>query len=439
MKEPIIIVLDDDPTGTQTVHDVPVYTDWEEDTWKEIFQGKVPVSFILTNSRSFSEEKTAWVHRAIARSIQKAAMESQREYMLISRSDSTLRGHYPLETEVLRQHLGRRVDGELIIPFFPEGGRFTRDNIHYVVDGGTWIPAGESEFAKDRTFGYHSSHLGEWIEEKTGGRYIKEQCIYLEESDDYDKILEKLLKAEGFVKIIVNATNYSFLDLVCDAVREAVRVGKFYLYRTAAAFPKSMAGISDGGVLSRESMVEKTSAGGIVLIGSHVRKTTRQFEALKGSSLNAEYIEFNQHLVLSGGLDGEVNRTFLKAQEAVRAGKTAVIYTRRERVDLPEGNGEAQLRISVEISEAVTSIITRLKERPAFIIAKGGITSSDVAVKALGIKKAIVLGQAAPGIPVWRCGGETKFPGMPYIIFPGNVGSDMTLRDVVAELTQKCP
>lgn len=436
MREPVMIVLDDDPTGTQTVHGVPVYTEWGENTWEEIFAGSDKAAFVLTNSRSFSREETAKVHGVIARRIRKAADRSGREYMLISRSDSTLRGHYPLETEVLKENLGRRVDGEFIIPCFPEGGRFTRDNIHYVTEGDQWIPAGESEFAKDRTFGYHSSHLGEWIEEKTEGKYSRESCIYLSDADSYEELLKKIWAAEDFVKIVVNATEYAFLDLVCRAIREAVKNGKFYLYRTAAAFPKSMAGIRDIPLLSREIMMEDNRTGGIVLIGSHVDKTTRQFEALKSSSVKAEYIEFNQHLVLEDGLDREAERVFLRTQEAIKMGRTAVIYTRRERVDLPGGDSEAQLKISVEISAAVTSVIARLRERPSFMIAKGGITSSDVAVKALGIKKAVVLGQAAPGVPVWRCGEESKFPGMPYIIFPGNVGSDTTLKDVTAGLTE---
>ena len=41
------------------------------------------------------------------------------------------------------------------------------------------------------------------------------------------------------------------------------------------------------------------------------------------------------------------------------------------------------------------------------------------------------MGQIQPGIPVWKLGPESRFPGLPYIIFPGNVGSDDTLKKVV--------
>ena len=59
-----------------------------------------------------------------------------------------------------------------------------------------------------------------------------------------------------------------------------------------------------------------------------------------------------------------------------------------------------------------------------------------MAVKALAIKKAAVMGQIQPGIPVWMTGSESKFPGMPYVIFPGNVGGEDTLKKVVETLSR---
>ena len=72
--------------------------------------------------------------------------------------------------------------------------------------------------------------------------------------------------------------------------------------------------------------------------------------------------------------------------------------------------------------------------KPGFVLAKGGITSADVGVKGLGIRKALVLGQIEPGIPVWKALAESKFPNIPYIIFPGNVGEDETLKNAVKKL-----
>ena len=165
-----IVVLDDDPTGTQTVANVPVYTGWDEESIKDIFANEYLLNFILTNSRAFSEEKTVQVHQGIALNLKKSAAVTEKKYLLISRADSTLRGHYPTETEVLRRELEKDnticFDGEVICPYFAEGGRYTIDNVHYVRYGNELIPAAETEFAKDETFGYHESDLKKYIYEK---------------------------------------------------------------------------------------------------------------------------------------------------------------------------------------------------------------------------------------------------------------------------------
>ena len=98
------VVLDDDPTGVQTVHDVPVYTNWEKETLRQAFAEKNNLFFILTNSRGFTEEQTTKAHKEIADVVDEAAKEAGVEYVFVSRSDSTLRGHYPLETEILKEN-----------------------------------------------------------------------------------------------------------------------------------------------------------------------------------------------------------------------------------------------------------------------------------------------------------------------------------------------
>ena len=205
------------------------------------------------------------------------------------------------------------------------------------------------------------------------------------------------------------------------------------MFRSAAAVPKVLGGVSDAPLLTKEQLIEKDNTnGGIVLIGSHVNKTTLQFEDLKNTAKPMEFIEFNQHLVLEeDGLKKEVERVIKVAEDKIRLGKNVVVYTRRERFDLDTDDKNKQLEVSVKISDAVTSIIGMLQVKPSFIIAKGGITSSDVGTKALKVKKALVMGQVKPGIPVWMTGEESRFPQMPYIIFPGNVGEIETLKEIV--------
>ena len=439
-----IVVLDDDPTGVQTVHSVAVFTDWEEKSFLEGFAEDTAMFFILTNSRAFSVEQTTRVHRDIARRTLAAAGAAATDFLMISRGDSTLRGHYPLETEVLRATLeelsGKRFDGEVILPFFREGGRFTIGNVHYVQEGEQLVPAGQTEFARDRTFGYKASHLGQWCEEKTDGRFRADGMVYIPlemlRSLDFAAIERQLLTVNGFNKVIVNAVDYVDVEVFCIALLRAIAKGKEFLFRSSAALPKVLGGVPDKPLLGRDELVAAgNSNGGIILVGSHVAKTTQQLEELRKSACAVSYIEFNQHLILSeSGLAPEVRRVVGLAEKEIASGTTVAIYTRRDRFDLPTSDREAQLRISVEISDAVTSIIDKLAVQPSFIVAKGGITSSDVGIKGLGVRKALVMGQILPGVPVWKTGPESKFPGMPYIIFPGNVGTPASLRDAVAVL-----
>ena len=438
-----IIALDDDPTGVQTVNNVYVYTDWSVPTLEQAFNDGKSISFVLTNSRGLTVEQTTKAHHEMAENIAAVAKKLGKDFIIISRSDSTLRGHYPLETSLLKADVesltGKKIDGEILLPFFKEGGRFTINNVHYVKEGEQLTPAGMTEFAKDKTFGYKSSDLTEYVEEKTAGKYKKEDCITisLEELNalDIQGIKAKLISAKDMAKIIVNAVSYADLKVFCAALALAMKEGKHYMARTAAAFTKVMGRILDQPLLGKAQLEGATKNGGIVLIGSHVKKTTDQLNCLKELDGQVDFMEFQVNTVFEeNGLEKEVERTVEAAEEKILSGRTVVIYTSRQLLAPENMTPEEKLQISVKISNAVTSIIGKLQVKPKFIIAKGGITSSDVGTKALHVKKARVMGQVKKGIPVWMTGEESKFPGMPYIIFPGNVGEVSTLKEIVEEL-----
>ena len=438
-----IVVLDDDPTGVQTVHDISVYTNWDKETICQGFEEENNLFYILTNSRGFTAEQTTRAHNEISAVVDEVAKETGREYIFISRSDSTLRGHYPLETEILKtnyeKNTGKTIDGEILCPFFKEGGRFTIDDVHYVRYGEELIPANETEFAKDKTFGYTAATMPEYIEEKTKGTYKAENvtCISLEDihNMEIDKIENLLLNVHDFNKIIVNAVDYADVKVFCVALYRAMAKGKVFMFRTAAAIVKVMGGVSDQPLLTRKQMVTKeTENGGIIVVGSHTDKTTRQVEELKKLA-DIEFIELDATLVKDElAFETEVNKCLEKEEECIKAGKTVCCYTTRALITADTGDKEDELRLSVKISDAVQSLVGRLKVTPAFVIAKGGITSSDVGTKALAVKKANVLGQIRPGIPVWQTGEESRFPMTPYVIFPGNVGEITTLREAVEVL-----
>ncbi len=445
---PQILVLDDDPTGVQTVHGISVVTDWQretlQDALEETLSGKERMFFVLTNSRSFTAERTTRAHEEIARNAWAAARETGARLLVISRGDSTLRGHYPLETAVLRRTLEQEghpaFSGEVLCPFFREGGRFTLNGVHYVQEGDRLTPTAQTEFAKDQTFGYRHSALAEYIEEKSAGVVPASRVIRIPLAElrslSWDAIEDRLRQADGFRYIVADALEEADVQALAVILMRLMKEGRHYMLRSAAAVPKVFGHVSDRPLLSREEMIgQDASVGGLVIVGSHVRKTTEQLDCLRGSAVPLSWIEFDASgWRRPGALAEEARRVVRCAEDAMRQGRTAVVYTSRTLI-APEGASPEQLlKISVSISDALTSVVSALSFRPRFLIAKGGITSSDVGTKALRVRKALVLGQAQPGIPVWKTGPESLFPGLSYIIFPGNVGRPDTLRTIVEAL-----
>lgn len=439
------VVLDDDPTGVQTVHDIRVFTDWSVESMKKGFSLSDKIFYVLTNSRGLTETQTIGLHKEIAANVMTAAREMNQEFSIISRSDSTLRGHFPLETTVLKECLesdGKSViDGEILFPFFKEGGRFTANDIHYVNYDDELVPAGETEFAKDRTFGYTQSNLCKYVEEKTDGKFKAEDVtrisLYSLRNGEVNVIKHQLMEVKDFNKVIVNALDYDDVKVFCTALYQAMAEGKNFLFRTAASFVKVLGGVTDILLLTRKDMVkEESNHGGIIVVGSHTQKTTEQVEELKKVE-GLEFIEFNSDLVLEDKLDEEVARVNRLSEDLIAQGKTVVAYTKRKLLVVENDTKEQALLRSVKISEGVQALVGNLKIKPAFVIAKGGITSSDVGVKALQVKQALVLGQIRPGIPVWKTDDNSRFPGIPYVIFPGNVGTKDTLREAVEVLLEK--
>lgn len=375
------VVLDDDPTGVQTVHDISVFTNWDRDSILQGFQEPEPLFYILTNSRGLTQEETALVHKQIAETVDSVAKELHKDYLFISRSDSTLRGHYPLEPELLREsyehYTGKTIHGEILCPFFKEGGRFTIGNVHYVKYGNELVPANETEFAKDSTFGYTAATLPDYIEEKTKGTFAASDvvCISLDDlrSLNLDAIEKQLLSVDRFQKVIVNAVDYVDLKVFCIALYRAMGKGKLFLLRSAASIVKVLGGITDQPLLSREKMVTKdSSAGGVIVIGSHTDKTTQQLEELKKLP-DIIFLELNAALVRdTEKFEKEVKRCLSLEEQYLKKGKTVCCYTSRALITADTGNKEDELRLSVHISDAVQSLVGRLTVTPSFVIAKGG-------------------------------------------------------------------
>lgn len=426
-----IVVFDDDPTGTQTVYDLPVLTDWSADGLLRELRAGTPAFYVLTNSRSLPGPEARALTLDAALRLKLAALAAGRKISVISRSDSTLRGHYPAETDALNEALGPH-DGVLIAPFFLEGGRFTVDDVHYVAEGDALVPAAETPFARDAAFGYHHSNLREWVEEKTRGRVRAGDVASISLSDSRAggaaRVAEKLATLSGGRVCIVNAASLSDMAIVTDGLAQAEARGKRLLCRSAASFVQARLGLPTRPLLDARALGLKRDSGGLIIVGSYVPKTTVQLNALLASGIAAVEIDVAQ-LLNDEQHAMEVARARNAVEAHLRAGADVVVYTSRELVSGVDARDS--LAIGARVSSGLVALLGELRVRPRYVIAKGGITSSDLATKALEMRRAWVLGQLLPGVPVWRGEKESRYPGMPYVVFPGNVGGESALVDAV--------
>jgi uncharacterized protein YgbK (DUF1537 family) len=444
-KIPILVALDDDPTGTQTCHDIPVLTVWDIYTLTAEFRLTKPGGgfFILTNSRALHPGPAHALISEICSNLKAAREATGVAFEVVLRGDSTLRGHFPLEADAATEVLGE-TDAWLLCPFFLQGGRYTIDDVHYVAEGGKLVPAAQTPFAKDATFGYKSSNLRSYVIEKTGGRIPAEQITSLSLSTirtgGVDGVLKELIALKGRpgpTVVVINAAAESDVDVVIAALLRAASPDNGsmrFLFRTGAAFVSARLGIKPIPPISAKQLNLSPERGGLVIAGSYVPKTTAQLAVLSEQTdpadLTSIVIDVKALLASQASADDSINQAIKDASESILAGKDVLVMTSRE---LVVGADEREsLDIGGTVAMALVKFLKGLEAKPRYVIAKGGITSSDMATKGLGFRKALIVGQAAPGVPLWRCDEPgSKWPGLPYVVFPGNVGGDDTLYEVV--------
>ncbi|MBW4667579.1 MAG: four-carbon acid sugar kinase family protein [Cyanomargarita calcarea GSE-NOS-MK-12-04C] len=434
-----IIVLDDDPTGSQTVHSCLLLMRWDVDTLRTGLQDNSPILFVLTNTRALPPESAASVTKEVCHNL-KLALDalSIRDFLIVSRSDSTLRGHYPIETDVIAEELGD-FDAHFLVPAFFEGGRITRDSIHYLIVDGVPTPVHETEFARDSVFAYHHSYLPKYVEEKTQGRINAESVEIFSLADIRAGSLERLMKLSGNQCAVVDGETQADLNRFAEDVLTAASQGKRFLFRSAASILTALAALPPQPIPS-ENMASYVRGGkpGAVIVGSHVKKTTQQLEVL----LEAEGtvgIEIN----VARLLDEKVNQSatlLTEILENVRAvhdsQHTPVVYTSRQELSFKDI--ETRLQFGEKVSSLLMDVVRGLPSDIGFLISKGGITSNDVLSTGLNLTSARLLGQILAGCSMIITSSEhPQFPNLPVVLFPGNVGSKSALTTVYQRLTKK--
>ncbi|MGD2073799.1 MAG: four-carbon acid sugar kinase family protein [Gammaproteobacteria bacterium] len=436
MSHTKIIVLDDDPTGSQTVHGCLLLTRWDVATLRQGLQDDAPLFFVLTNTRGMSADAAAAVTAEVCSNLRQAldglaAAGAPINPLLVSRSDSTLRGHYPVETDVIAEQLGP-FDAHFLVPAFFEGGRITRDGVHYLMVNGDPVPVHRTEFARDSVFGYSHSSLPDYVEEKTGGRIRADDVERFNLADVRGDSLSRLMALHGNTCCAVDAETQEDLDHFCGQLMTAAGRGKRFLFRSAASLLTALAGLPAQPV-APEAMRAYTRGGraGAVVVGSHVSKTTEQLhKLLKMPGVAA--IEINVEHIASHG-DRMLQTVRDQAVQLHAAGTTPVIFTSRTEKTFTEQ--AERLAFGAAVSTFLIDVVRGLPRTLGFLISKGGITSNDVLSVGLALRTSRVMGQILPGCSVVRCPADhPRFPDLPVVIFPGNVGDAQGLAQAYARL-----
>ncbi|MDC4233790.1 hypothetical protein M3T53_08750 [Actinomyces sp. B33] len=445
---PFHVVLDDDPTGTQSVSGIPVLTAWEVDDFLWAFGTGAGAVYVMTNSRSLPPADAESVNREVVEAALTAAERARLDVAFVSRSDSTLRGHFPLEPEtiadVLAARTGAQVDGIVIVPAFSDAGRMTIHGTHYAGSPATgYVPVGESEFARDNTFGYSSSTLPQWVEEKSGGRISAGDVLVLDIETlraDPDATVALLRSARDRRPIAVDSVDdESDLRALALALIRAEDAGSRFIYRVGPPFGRARFGQDKHAPLTPDeidaSRGDRTcSAGGLVVVGSHVGMTRRQLDALVERLDPPVAVIDSARVIEERDADAHLD----EIAGAIASGlDSSTVVLRTSRALLDGFDPDTALAHSRRISAAVVDVVQRVLARtsPRFVVAKGGITSSDVASKGLRIRRALAVGPMLPGIISLWSAQDGPAAGIPYVVFPGNVGDDQSLADVVETLS----
>ncbi len=436
MSETKIIVLDDDPTGSQTVHGCLLLTRWDKDTLREALVDTSPLFFVLTNTRGMAAKPAADITREVCKNLKLALAELKKSGrdinpILVSRSDSTLRGHYPVETDVIAAELGP-FDAHFLVPAFFEGGRITRDSVHYLLVNGKETPVHETEFARDSVFGYRHSYLPDYVEEKTSGRIKAAQVERFLLSDVRGDSMPRLMKLQGNACCVVDAETQDDLNHFAEQLRVAASQGKRFLFRSAASLLTALARLPAQPVAAQD-MAKYVRGGraGAVIVGSHVKKTTLQLgQLLKMPGVTPIEVHVEQ---LPGSRDALLAEIIRKCEQSHVAGNTPVVFT--SRLEKAFADQASRLAFGEMVSAFLMDVVRSLPKTLGFLISKGGITSNDVLSSGLALRTSRVVGQILPGCSVVCCPADhPRYPDLPVVIFPGNVGDDKALATAYGRL-----
>ena len=389
-----IIVFDDDPTGSQTVHDCPLLLRFSEADLAAGLADPSPLLFLITNSRGLEPAQVRQLLLPLCQKLKPLLARLDRPWLLVSRGDSTLRGHFPLEHDLIAEQLGPFA-GTLLVPAFPQGGRSTVDGLQLLHGE----PVHRSVFAQDRRFGYSSSDLAVWAEQKSGGRWPAQASLRLAVGSN---LTQRLAQLPPGGLAIADAQTPADLEQVAAAVLARAAAGQRLLLQSAASVLNGLAAVPS------QLLPPGPGIGpGLVLVGSHLPLADQQLQLL---------LEEPSCQGVEAPLQGPLQHC-LSELEAIRArGYTPVLFSQR---------GEAQIGAEQQrqLAQRLAELVAALQPPLGYVIAKGGTTSFSLLQHGLGLGTVQLLGQPLLGVNLVRPRDAHQRFGLIHVLtFPGNVG-----------------
>ncbi len=436
------VVIDDDPTGSQTVHDCLLLLNWDCSTLIKGFESKSNLFFILANTRSLSENDAKLTIEQICKNL-KTVITSQayeEEIVFISRGDSTLRGHNYLEPIALNSCLGP-FDATFHIPAFIEGKRLTINGSHFVDK----IPISQTIFATDKIFGYETSNVKNLLLQQSKSQINFEdiQNLLLSDiemlNDEENNIVFKTLKnLKNNKHVVVDVENYSQLKKLSLVIKKLIKQKKF-LFRTAASFISS---ISEKKSVSQSEIFfsnlrlrnkEKSFLPGLIIVGSYVELSTIQLNnLLEISNCNPIELDVFEFFKITSSDNNQKRRNLFKnkflkeIRFSFEKGKTPVLFTSRQFMSLDYSE---QFNFYNSLSCFIAELVADLKYEIGYLISKGGITTNMILSKGLNADYVYLEGQIFTGISVvtYNLKNDEKIP---IVTHPGNIGTKDSLVNI---------
>jgi uncharacterized protein YgbK (DUF1537 family) len=422
-----LVVLDDDPTGVQTLGGIRVLLAWEAVSIAEALVGR-PSVHLITNSRARAPESA----RTLVAEAAQLTLASVPEAHVVLRGDSTLRGHVREEYEALRA--ATAPDSWpvlLLVPALPSAGRVTRGGVQMILRNGGSIPLDGTEYARDGVFSYSTAGLLGWAEERSGGLFAAANGreIHLAElrrggAGIVAEVLRELDSNGRPAVLAPDAETDDDLALIAEGYAAAIRAGVTALVRCAPAF----AGVLAGTTASRLVDPPPSSEDGVLLVcGSYVPSTTRQLGAL-ATARPGTLVVVDADTLAGPDAEVEIARATAAASAVLRRERFAVIATTRTRSEQTSSMAAGE-----RIATGLARVAGLVEPRPPVIIAKGGITSAVTLRTGLGVDVADVVGPVLPGVSLWhaQAGGRP----LDYLVVPGNVGDDDLLVRLLDTIT----